>query len=1279
MRKFVRKMVGLALGLLMGATILAGCTENGDGGNQGSAVPSIGYNGNWWIDGVDTGIKAVGEDGEQGVPGQDGTSLLTGNGAPHPALGKDGDSYIDLDSWDFYTKAGGQWISSGNIKGEQGAPGQDGAEGSSGSDGAQGIPGQDGTSLLTGHGAPDADLGKEGDSYIDLDTWNFYGKEDGKWVSRGNIQGSQGLPGVDGHTPVITINEDGYWVIDGVKTDVKATPDDPIASRALSFAYDSYFTQPGKALPLDLVNNTGDPDITLEISGGPSSFKVLLVDSDSFLVLMPSEGFGQLMSYDMLAWAGDSFASARLFFGEDSVAPAAPILSLKLTLRSGESSTVELGPHEGNVAFYSSDESVAKVSPSGVVTAQDVDGSCHATIYAVHDDLTYDSRMVSVLPEQYDPGAGSDLPGATGIVSVAPWVEGMDHGEYVESRAEALATLEEYAMDSHLGGIPVVDLYDYVAYSPRITLPSETYIPGYGYGSAEGALDPDGNMADGSPFASTLAHPGYYHRYALNDAGTLNAWNSYDENVAERHERISGSYYREALNESGDGLIWTPELAKDERPVMLDENGNEVACEKGERSRFWRVHLHTGEDEADGIQYRYALSENSPYYEEFNGRPIRLEDYLTPFKAMLDSSLARAQDLAQDSTGFAGAFGYLYGTGGSRDWSRVGIQINEEEGSLDFEFVTPQSQFDAMYNLSSSLYSPVPAEFLYRIGGGVQNVDDGTSLAQDDSLPNDWRQYVSHGAVVLGMIKSGTPEQAVANIISAGPYVVDSWQQNKECIYSKNDTYFRASDYHYEGYVEIVFQDNEEGAWQAFLSGELDEIRVPTSHRETALETLGSMLRVGGSRETVRLNVNSCTSREWGGYFGREGSLAPNRTWQVKPIMSNENFLDGLYFAIDRGQMADELGGKPALGYLGDNFLINPENGVSYRDTEAGRAVLKPYVESSSDASEGDGYNTELAASRFAMAIEEEVAAGNYENEDVIRLTAKWRYQRTIDDIGSYLKNYIETAWDEACEITGYDIDLIIDNVVAGSSYNDCYTAMSNGEFDFAEGSIVPDFYRPFEYMANVSSTPAISKGFTTSIGERTDLVSSSHPIEWDSDGDGVADVSYSYDTFLEACLGTSLAVDGTSGLAVSEELAYGFWREDSSIFHIPLPVYASEASLSSVSIDINYLWLMGSTDGAPGGWYNDISPTLYLEGSLNPGLASSEAGASFIASADDGWMTIECDTSYLQVMLDALADAEGKAFDAAALAIGFEIRYANTSRHLDLWMAFSFDQLGLA
>ena len=49
--------------------------EDGEDGQDGSVV-TIGQNGNWFIDGIDTGVKAEGSDGNDGT---DGSVITIGN------------------------------------------------------------------------------------------------------------------------------------------------------------------------------------------------------------------------------------------------------------------------------------------------------------------------------------------------------------------------------------------------------------------------------------------------------------------------------------------------------------------------------------------------------------------------------------------------------------------------------------------------------------------------------------------------------------------------------------------------------------------------------------------------------------------------------------------------------------------------------------------------------------------------------------------------------------------------------------------------------------------------------------------------------------------------------------------------------------------------------------------------------------------------------------------------------------------------------------------------
>lgn len=223
----------------------------------------------------------------KGEKGTNGSSILTGKGEPSANLGSEGDSYIDIDTFDYYAKTESGWVKIGNIKGDNGENGNDGVSVESitktssngnidtytitysdgnkstftvtnGTDGPQGIQGEkgedghapaitigdngnwfidgvdsgifakgmkgekgeNGSSLLSGSGTPSTDLGTDGDSYIDTDTFDYYFKNDGVWTKQGNLKGSDGENGL---SIVNTyIDDDGHLICemsDGSKKD----------------------------------------------------------------------------------------------------------------------------------------------------------------------------------------------------------------------------------------------------------------------------------------------------------------------------------------------------------------------------------------------------------------------------------------------------------------------------------------------------------------------------------------------------------------------------------------------------------------------------------------------------------------------------------------------------------------------------------------------------------------------------------------------------------------------------------------------------------------------------------------------------------------------------------------------------------------------------------------------------------------------------------------------------------------------------------------------------
>ena len=114
----------------------------------------------------------------------------------------------------------GYWVINGvtsNIKAE-------GVQGPAGTNGTNGTNGQDGKSVLTGNGAPDADLGVEGETYLDIENLNLYIKTSTGWGEPvANIKGSTGANGQDGQNGTdgtngisvtsATINDAGHLIV----------------------------------------------------------------------------------------------------------------------------------------------------------------------------------------------------------------------------------------------------------------------------------------------------------------------------------------------------------------------------------------------------------------------------------------------------------------------------------------------------------------------------------------------------------------------------------------------------------------------------------------------------------------------------------------------------------------------------------------------------------------------------------------------------------------------------------------------------------------------------------------------------------------------------------------------------------------------------------------------------------------------------------------------------------------------------------------------------------
>lgn len=192
-----------------------------DGADGKTPILGISDDGYWTVNGKKTEVQArgeKGEKGEQGIPGQDGKDGVS------PSISISSDGYWVINGTKTTVKA----------RGEDGINGKDGANGTTPSISIS----PDGYWVINGQKTEWKAIGTDGKNGTDgkTPTVEIIG---GYWVINGVSTGVPatgpkgdkgdpgiGSPGADGHTPVITISDDGFWVIDGTKSTSKAVPDD---------------------------------------------------------------------------------------------------------------------------------------------------------------------------------------------------------------------------------------------------------------------------------------------------------------------------------------------------------------------------------------------------------------------------------------------------------------------------------------------------------------------------------------------------------------------------------------------------------------------------------------------------------------------------------------------------------------------------------------------------------------------------------------------------------------------------------------------------------------------------------------------------------------------------------------------------------------------------------------------------------------------------------------------------------------------------------------------
>ncbi len=688
-------------------------------------------------------------------------------------------------------------------------------------------------------------------------------------------------------------------------------------------------------------------------------------------------------------------------------------------------------------------------------------------------------------------------------------------------RTQLLGVLERYAVGTGITGISIFENGEYRMFSPRVTLGTDDYIPGYGFGVlSEGSItaDMEGETEE--------AWKRYYHTCEANDPGTLNYWNDKGSQVAGLFSYVSAGFFDLAMNADKTGADFIPVLAMEKPQPVNDDDGDGLCT-------VWRFRVRTG---ADGLSY--ATGSDMDSRQAFNGRGVAPEDYITTFRMMLTQSngVYRGEELAMGNA-IAGALAYYNGTADGPSealWADVGVRVStEDEAScMEITFTDPQDEFFAAYLLSSTLFMPLPQDFIDLVGLGD----------------------------LFGFTAGGP--SPVDNSLAVGPYCLTRYERDRRIVFSKNPGYPLAETrYAVPGiHVEIFPEANEDGnaVFNAFLAGHFDSAGIPADMLAEYREDPRTRVTTGDSN--FKLNVNAADAETWDRLFGENGSVcqtAPEDRWPLKPWLANRSFIRAMSYAVDRLSFSGRRGSIPSVDFFSSNYMSDPVGGISYNTTEAHRQAVSSLLE----GTDGYGYSPELTREYFRAALTEleaegALVPGTKDAPRELELEIAWLRPAQEEEYHNEIKAMLESAFNDV-SVCGGVYRLRVD-FWCGEDWREVYDKMLSGQFDVGFGSISGNSMDPLGFMSSLSSDQKISGRMTLNWAADTNDPAS-RLLVWDGK-------AWSYDALYKAATGKAIVSAGQNRAILNIEYR-GVVRNDDGSYTGSFLMDATLPDITAVSV----------------------------------------------------------------------------------------------------------------
>jgi hypothetical protein len=711
----------------------------------------------------------------------------------------------------------------------------------------------------------------------------------------------------------------------------------------------------------------------------------------------------------------------------------------------------------------------------GTKTPTSSASSSAAPVSSSVDTSSSEPAAPTIYDQAKEHSNGTDLANVKGVTGGTTGVSSFV-SENVATKTKILGALEKYAVDKAIAGLPLYENGSYVMYNNRVVKGVSNYITGYGFGILrEGSLN--GTLTG----PTGKIKPTYYHNWDQSDPATINALNDSGSQVADLYGNMAATYFGNKKGATGTSYDWYGTLSNKDRPWIVKDGVASEAADGNVTSDTWRVYLRTGD--TGGVEFRTGSTKDDR--KAYDHKKVTIDDYVNAWKILLCGKFAyyRGTELISKTgkNGFKGIKDYYNaskdGFGSTKAeaaWKDVGIVKGNDAKNgdyIDFTFLAPTNRFYAMYLLSEPNYAPINLDFFKLVTDNYAN-------------PGNYGSYNSD--------KSMTP---VDNILSTGAYYLESWEDSKAISFKRNETwkeYDWTTGKEYTGiysipgiYTQIIsaYTTDDSAPFKEFNVGNLDAAGIPQEYFD-AFHADPRAVQVPGD-SVFKLNVNSTTKAQWNKLFGTHGTVAQTKddSYAVKPWMSNDLFVKGLFYSIDRETFAASRGVIPSINYFSSNYLSDPEGGVSYNTTAEHTAALTDFWGATTASS---GFSLSLAQAAFNKAIDAMATAGTLPTDGKLTIDVWWMaasQKKTAEEIAGY----IQDAFNGSSEAKAKSLTLTVNNNYVTVWSDVYYKHLMVGQFDLGFGSITGNALDPLNFMEVLKSNN--SSGFTLNWGPDTSAI----------------------------------------------------------------------------------------------------------------------------------------------------------------------------------------------